>query len=276
MAEITAGMVKALRDETQLPMMECKKALQETGGDMEAAKQKLREAGKKFMQKRDDRSTDEGRIATFASIEKGVGAMVELLCESAPVATNGEFVALANDLAEQLATGPGASSPEALWSQPSPSKKGRTLEDQKDDLQNKIREVFRLARILRVSAPCGSYVHHDGKSGVLLSVEGGNAELAKDVSMHIAAMRPKVLHAEDLDPADVAKERAILKEAALKEGKPENIVDKMVEGRLRNYYAENVLTEQPFVKDEKLSVGQVAKQGGMKIRAYTYWRLGQP
>jgi elongation factor Ts len=275
MAEITAGMVKTLRDETQLPMMECKKALQETGGDMEAAKQKLREAGKKFMAKRDDRTTEEGRIATFASIEKGVGTMIELLCESAPVATNGEFVALANDLAEQLATGKGASSPEDLWSQPSPSRKGMTLEDQKDELQNKIREVFRLARILRIDSPAGSYVHHDGKSGVLLSVEGGTAELAKDVSMHIAAMRPRVLNVEDLDPADVNKERAILKEAALREGKPENIVDKMVEGRLRNFYAEHVLIEQPFVKDDKNTVGQIAKQGGMKIRQYTYWRLGE-
>jgi len=275
MAEITAAMVKALRDETQLPMMECKKALQETGGDMEAAKQKLREAGKKFMSKRDDRTTEEGRIATFASIDKGVGAMIELLCESAPVASNGEFIALANDLAQQLATGRGAKSPDDLWSQPSPSKKGMTLQDQMEELQNKIREVFRLSRILRVDTPCGSYVHHDAKSGVLVSVEGGNQELAKDVSMHIAAMRPKVLRVEDLDPADVDKERRILKEAALQEGKPETIVDKMVEGRLRNFYAENVLTEQPFVKDDKQTVGQIAKQGGMKILDFVYWRLGE-
>lgn len=275
MAEITAAMVKSLRDETQLPMMECKKALQETGGDMEAAKQKLREAGKKFMSKRDDRTTDEGRIATFASIENGVGAMVELLCESAPVANNSEFVALANDLAQQLATGKGTASPEELWTQPSPSRKGMTLEDQKDELQNKIREVFRLTRILRIDAPSGSYVHHDGKSGVLLAVEGGNAELAKDISMHVAAMRPQVLNVDDLDPAEVEKERAVLREAALKEGKPENIVDKMVEGRLCNFYAEHVLTEQPFVKDDKSTVGQVAKKGGMKIRQFAYWRLGE-
>ena len=227
------------------------------------------------MAKRDDRSTEEGRIATFASVEKGAGAMIELLCESAPVASNGEFVALANDLAEQLATGKGAKTAEELWSQPSPSRKGMTLEEQKDELQNKIREVFRLSRLMRLDTPCGSYVHHDAKSGVLLSVEGGNAELAKDVSMHVAAMRPKVLHVEELDPAEVAKERAVLKEAALKEGKPENIVDKMVEGRLRNFYAEHVLTEQPFVKDEKNTVGQIAKQGGMKIRGFTFWRLGE-
>jgi elongation factor Ts len=275
MAEITATMVKTLRDETQLPMMECKKALQETGGDMEAAKQKLREAGKKFMNKRDDRTTEEGRLATFASIDKKVGAMVELLCESAPVAANGEFVALANDLAEQLATGPGAASPDDLWSQPSPSRKGMKLEDQKDELQNKIREVFRLSRILRIDAPCGSYVHHDAKSGALLSVEGGNVELAKDISMHVTAMRPKVLSVADLDPKEVDRERAVLKEAALQEGKPENIVDKMVEGRLRDFYALHVLSEQRFIKDDKQTIGQIAKQGGMKIRGFTYWRLGE-
>jgi elongation factor Ts len=150
-----------------------------------------------------------------------------------------------------------------------------TLEDQKDELQNKIREVFRLSRILRVNSPSGSYVHHDAKSGVLLSVEGGNADLAKDISMQIVAMRPKVLHVAELDPAEVDRERAVLKEAALREGKPANIVDKMVEGRLRNFYAEHVLTEQPFVKDDKNTVGQVAKNGGMTIRQFVFWRLGE-
>src|SRR5688572_15339094 len=140
MPEITAEMVKRLRDETQLPMMDCKKALSEAGGDMEAAKQKLREEGKKFMGKRQDRMTEEGRIGVYASVGGKVGAMIELQCESAPVANNAEFVQLANDLAKQLATGPGAKTPEQLWAQPSPTKKGMTLEDQRDELQNKIRE----------------------------------------------------------------------------------------------------------------------------------------
>src|SRR4030065_739731 len=117
MAEITAALVKRLRDETQLPMMECKKALQQAGGDMELAKRKLREAGKKFMGGRLDRRTEEGRIAIFGSLKPGVGAMIELQVESAPVAANDEVIALANDLARQLATGPGAESAEKLWSQ---------------------------------------------------------------------------------------------------------------------------------------------------------------
>jgi len=274
MAEITAAMVKALRDSTQLPMMECKKALAESDGDMEVAKQKLREAGKKFMGKRQDRTTDQGRIGVYARTDEGVGAMIELQCESAPVATNEEFIQLANDLAEQLATGPGAATADQLWAQPSPSKNGLTLEEQRDELQNKIREVFRLARLQRIDAPCGAFVHM-AKIGVLLAVEGGNDELAKDVALHIAAMNPKSATKEDLDPSLVEAEREIQLERARKEGKPENILAKMIEGRMRNFYAEHVLAEQPFVRDEKQTVGGLAKAGGMKLVGFHRWQLGE-
>jgi len=274
MAEITAAMVKQLRDATQLPMMECKKALNVSGGDVEAAKQALRESGKKFMGKRQDRSTDEGRIGVYASIADGVGTIIELQCESAPVAVNEEFVELANDLAKQLAIGPGAATAEELWAQLSPSKSGQTLEDQRDEIQNKIREVFRLARLERFDAPSGAFVHM-AKIGVLLEVEGGNDELAKDVSMHIAAMNPQATTKEDLDAGLVAQERETLSEAARKEGKPENIIEKMIEGRMRNFYAEHVLEEQPFVRDEKQTVGAFAKAGGMKLVRFIRWQLGE-
>ncbi len=274
MAEITAAMVKKLRDDTQLPMMECKKALSEANGDMEVAVQTLRESGKKFMGKRQDRSTDEGRIGIYASVGESVGAIVELQCESAPVSSNEEFIQLANDLAKQLATGPGASSPEDLWAQPSPSKEGATLEEQRDEIQNKIREVFRLARIERFDAPSGGFVHMS-KIGVLLEVEGGNDELAKEVCLHIAAMNPLALTKDDLDLAKVEEERELQKERARKEGKPENIIEKMIEGRMRNYYAEHVLEEQPFVKDDKQTVGNVAKAGGMKLKKFVRWQLGE-
>ncbi|MCA9237131.1 MAG: translation elongation factor Ts [Planctomycetales bacterium] len=274
MPTITADMVKQLRDDTQLPMMECKKALAESGGDMEAAKQALREAGKKFMGKRQDRSTDEGRIGVYASVADKVGAMIELKCESAPVAGNDEFIALAGDLARQLATGPGAKTAEELWAQPAPSKSGQTLEEWRDDVQNKIREVFNLARMERFDAPCGGFVHM-AKIGVLVEVEGGNDELAKDVALHIAAMNPKAAVKDDLDQELVEKEREIQKERARAEGKPENIIEKMIEGRMKNFYAENVLTEQPFVKDESTTVGQLAKEGGMKIKRFIRWQLGE-
>jgi elongation factor Ts len=221
-------------------------------------------------------ATEFGRFGIYFGLDKSVGAMVELKCESAPVTQNDEFIQLANDLARQLALGPGAATADELLAQPSPSKKGSTLAQQKADLFNRIREVFNIGRMVRIDGPCGGYSHNAKTvAGVLVAVEGGTDEAAKDISMHIAAMRPKALNVGDLDPALVAKEREILREAALKEGKPANIVDKMVEGRLHSFYAEKVLCEQPFVKDDKLTVGKFAAQHNLKIKQFVHWELGQ-
>jgi elongation factor Ts len=190
------------------------------------------------------------------------------------VAKHEDVVALANDLAKQLATGPGAKTPEDLWKQPAPSRKGVTLQQWKDELEGKMREVLRLTRIHRVDAPSGGFVHL-AKIGVLVQVAGGNDELAKDVALHIAAQNPKATNIADLDKALVEKERAILTEQAKKEGKPENIIAKMIEGRMRNFYAEHVLSEQPFVKDDKQTVGKVAGAGGMKLVKFVRWQLGE-
>lgn len=273
MAEITAQAVKALRDRTGLPMMECKKALQEVGGDEAAAIEHLRKAGKKTMEGRAGRETAFGRMGVYADVDKGVGALVELRCESAPVAGSAEVVQFASDLAKQLALGPGAQTPEELLSQPSPSHEGQTLGEVKDDLENRIREVIKISQLARIDAPCGGYAHHTGTHGVLTEVEGLNQQLANEISMHIAAMRPDVVAVEDLDPAVVEKEREILASAARSEGKPENIIGKMVEGRLRNFYAERVLNEQPFVKDNDKTVGKVAKEAGGKVIRFIHWQL---
>jgi elongation factor Ts len=275
MAEITAAAVKALRERTGLPMMDCKRALEEAGGDAEGAIEILRKAGKKSMEKRSGRETSSGRIAIDARAEVGVGTMVELLCESAPVAANDQFVQLAHDLARQLATGPGAATPDTLLDQPSPSQAGETLRQQFEDLNNRIREVFKVNRIARIDAGCAGYVHHNGSVGVLLQYEGGNPELAKDICMHVAAMRPSSVSVQDLDPELVNKEREIQKDIARQEGKPENIIEKMIEGRMRNFYAERCLLEQPFVKDDKQTVGQVAKAAGMKVVRFVHWEVGK-
>jgi elongation factor Ts len=272
MAEITAAMVKTLRDKTDLPMMECKKALLETGGDPTAAEDWLRKQGLKIQATRSDRQTSEGRIAVYATDK--VGAMIELLCESAPVTANDEFIQLTKDLAQQVATGPGAATADELLKQPSPSRKGQTLAQQKDDLFNKIREVFNVGRIVRFDGPCVGYVHHDGKTAALVQISGGTPELGKDIAMHIVAMKPKVLNREDLDAATVAKEREILSEAARKEGKPENIIEKMIDGRMRSYYAEAVLVDQPFMKDDKITVGKLAQSHGAKLVRFARWQLG--
>jgi len=276
MAEITAAAVKALRESTGLPLMDCKKALTECEGNEEAAVQWLRERGLKVMGGKADRETAFGRFGIYSGLDKPIGAIVELKCESAPVAKNEEFVQLANDLAQQLATGPGASSAEELLAQPSPSKPGKTLGDQRDELMNKIREVFKVGRLQRIAGATGGYSHNAGTiAGVLTGVKGGNDVAAKDVCMHVAAMRPAALNVETLDPAEVEKERHILREAALQEGKPENIVDKMVEGRIRSYFAERVLLEQPFVKEPKQSVGQYAQDNKMEITEFIHWVLGE-
>jgi elongation factor Ts len=274
MAQISAAAVKAFRTRTGLPMMDCKKALEEAGGDEELAVEELRKRGQQLMDKRSDRETAFGRFGLYIGTDKSSGAMVELLCESAPVTTNEEFAQLADDLAEALANS-GAATAEELLAQPSPSKSGTTLGEQKDDLFNRIREIFNVGRMIRVDGTCGGYMHHAGTTaGVLLEIEGGSDTAAKDVSMHVAAMKPDALDKDSIDPVIVDKERNILKQAALAEGKPENIVEKMVEGRLRNFYAERCLLEQAFVKDDKQSVGQYAKSSDMQVKNYHHWVIG--
>lgn len=276
MAEITAALVRQLREETNLPMMDCKQALTEAGGDKEAAKDLLRKKGLKIQEGRGGRETSFGRFGIYAGVDKKTGAIVELKCESAPVAGSAEFIELANDLAKQLATGPGAATADELLAQPSPSHPGKTLREVKDDMFNRIREVFNVGRMERVEGSCGGYSHNAGTvSGVLVQVDGGTDEAAKDVSMHIAAMRPLAVNKEEVDPTVVAKERQILRDAALAEGKPANIVDKMVEGRLKNFYAEKVLLEQPFVKENSMTVGQYADSKGMKVKKFVHWEMGK-
>ena len=275
MAEVTAATVRALRDKTGLPMMDCKKALNETQGDEAAAIEWLRKNGLAILGTRTDRETSFGRYGLYFGTDKKTGAIVEVKCESAPVAGSEDFITFVNDMAQALATGGEAASADELLTRPAPSKKGMTLLDVKNDMFNRIREVFNVGRFKRFEGTCGGYSHNSGTvSGVLLEIEGGNDSAAKDVCMHVAAMRPVALSTAEVDPALVEKERSFLREQALAEGKPANIVDKMVEGRLRNFYAERVLTEQPFVKDDKQSVGKFAEAHSMKLKRFIHWEMG--
>lgn len=279
MAAITAAAVMALREKTGLPMMECKKALSECGGDTEQAVEWLRKQGIKTQAMRADRETSMGRLAVYTDLEKGVGSIIELKCESAPVAGSPDFRDLANDLAKTLALGPGAVTADELLAQKSQDHPDKTLAEVKDDLFNRMREVFDLSRICRIDAPCGGYAHHDGSKAALVEVAGNVAgpeatEVAKDVAMHIVALAPKAISKDDLDQAVVEKEREILTEAARSEGKPENIIQKMIEGRLRNFFSECVLLEQPFVKDDKQRVGKLVESAGLDIKRMEHWKLG--
>jgi elongation factor Ts len=276
MPEVTAADVKKFREKTGLPLMDCKAALSEAGGDEGKAIELLRKRGQAISEKRGDRETAFGRFGLWCGQDKSAGAIVEFKCESAPVAGNDEFIQLANDLARSLAENPKVQTVEELLALPSPSKAGQTLGEVKDDMFNRIREVFNVGRFARFEGGTGGYSHNSGTvAGVLLSVEGGTDDLAKDICMQIVAMRPAALSRDEIDPELVDKEREILSEAARKEGKPESIIEKMVEGRLRNFFAERVLLDQPYVKDDKKSVGQFAKDNGMVVKKYVHWVLGE-
>jgi elongation factor Ts len=202
---------------------------------------------------------------------------VELKCESAPVTQNEEFIQLADCMAQALATASTEiTTGDELLALPSPVKSGMTIGEQKAELFNRIREKFDVGRFAKFDGVCGGYSHNSGTvAGVLLQIEGGTDEAAKDVAMHIAAMRPAALTTEELDKSEIEKEREFLRAAAIKEGKPESIVDKMVEGRLRQFFAEKVLLEQPFVKDDKQTVGQYVKGSGMQVKKFVFYILGQ-
>lgn len=268
MADITAAMVKSLRDKTQLPMMECKKALQQADGDEEKAIEFLRKSGKAKMSGRTDRETAEGRIEIYTAAN-GVTGMIEIQCESAPVATNDQFATLAKNLAKQLAEGPGAATPEELLAQ-------GDLQLQFDDLMNKIREVFKLKRVVRVEGNVGTYVHHDFKTGVIVCVEGDNAEVANRICMQICAMNPRSVSVDDLDPEVVKKEREIAEEQtrAANSNKPDNIIAKIVEGRVKAVLKEICLLDQPFIMDSNKSVGDVAKEAGLTVKKFYRWGVG--
>lgn len=275
MADISAGAVKALREKTGLPLMDCKSALTEAGGDESKAIAILRERGLKLSEKRSDRETAFGRFGIYAGGDKPAGAMVELKCESAPVAGNEEFIQLANDFAEALAKS-NVKSVEELRAQPSPSKPGQTVGEQFEELFNRIREKFEIGRMVRIEGPTGGYSHNSTTvAGVLLGLQGNNDAVSRDIAMHVAAMSPAALNADELDPALIEAERKTLTELALKEGKPANIVEKMVEGRLRQFLAERVLLEQAFVKDEKQSVGNFAKASGLSVHKFVHHVLGE-
>lgn len=279
MAEITAAAVKSLREKTDLPMMECKKALTAAGGDEAKAIQILQEQVGKVIGKRADNATDEGRIFIASNDDGSEVAAVEILCESAPVASGESLAKFGNALAEHLLNGPGAASGEELLSQSPSDGGGKTFQQVYEEMVNKIREKIVIGRVARVKGTVGTYVHHDGKTGAIFVAEGNakDASVLRDVAMHIAAMKPEVTNVEDLDPAVVQAARDRLSEEARATGKPENIIEKIVDGRMSVFYRDEagVLVEQPFAKDDSKSVRQVLAESGLKAKSFVLWVLGK-
>jgi elongation factor Ts len=276
--EVNAADVKKLRDRTGMQMMKCKAALTQAGGDMEKAVEILRLSNKDAQDKTASRETAEGRIGVYIDPARKVGAIVEVRCESAPVAKNEMFLQLSNDLARQIAL-KGADSAAALLAQPLIDDPARTVNDRIGDIVGLMRENVKVARMARLEGILGEYIHHDGSVGVMLQVEGekGDPVVLRDVCMHIAAKSPMTALREQVPQDKIDKEMEIARAQALETGKnkPANIIEKIAEGKLRTWFEENVLAEQKFVKDETKTVGELLKGVGLKLKSFVRLRVGE-
>jgi elongation factor Ts len=281
---ISAKMVAELRERTGASMMECKRALEAAGGDIEAALDNLRKAGLKSADKRASRDTGQGLVGYAASADGKCGAMVALCCETDFVALNDEYAALLSKICAVALAKPFASV-EALNTLPLPGTSG-SVEDAIKALIGKIGENIRISQAVRLSTTSGkiaSYVHHDKKKGALVAVDtlGKPAdEFLKDLCMHIVATMPvpECLSRSEVSAEAIEREKAVLRETDDIKKKPVEMHDKIIQGRLEKYYAERVLPEQPWLKDDKLTVQKVlvaATSAGAKIEAFARFQIGK-
>jgi len=260
---INAGMVKELRERTGVGMMECKKALVETDGDMDAAVEMLRKSGLAGADKKAGRVAAEGVIALAVSDDGKRAVMAEINSETDFVARDKDFQGFANAVARTVLE----SNPKDLDALLAASTEGgESVEEARKALIATLGENIQVRRFttMESSGDIGAY-SHGGKIGVLVSVNGGNAELAKDIAMHVAAMNPQYVSPDDVPAAEVAKEREILIAQAKDSGKPDNIIEKMVDGRLHKFLNENTLLGQPFVKDTDITVGKLVEKDGAVV-----------
>ena len=279
MAEITASMVKELRERTDAPMMECKKALAEAGGDMAKAEEILRVKLGNKASKAASRIAAEGIVGVSVSADGALATMVEVNCETDFVAKNDDFIAFARDLAKLVADKAPAdvSALSAL-----PLGEG-TVESIRMALVGRIGENMSIRRFSRMQAKgrIAHYVHGGSKIGVLVDVSGGDAELGKDLAMHIAASKPKALDASGVPAEAIETERRVAAEKAAedaaKSGKsiPPEILAKRVEGTVQKYLKEVTLLGQPFVKDDKISIEQLLKNKGAKVEQFVLYVVGE-
>ena len=263
MADITAAMVKALRELTGLSMMDCKNALVEAAGDIAKAQDILRKKGLTSAEKKASRATGEGLVVIQTAPAGGSATMIEVRCETDFCARNGEFRAMAAEVARLASAGPDG----AIEASPAMTAAVQAC-------LAKIGENMAFARGVKISAPrVGVYVHHNGKVGVVIGVEGEVAEpLLTELCQHIAFHDPMGVTAEDI-PADfIEREKRLAVEQAVESGKPKDIAEKMVAGKLKKALAKNALLEQPFVRDETRSVREVL--GAAKVTAFARFAIG--
>ncbi|ELV07842.1 translation elongation factor Ts [Wohlfahrtiimonas chitiniclastica] len=270
MANITAAMVKELRERTGSAMMDCKKALTETNGDMEAAIDLMRKNGLAKADKKSDRAAAEGLLLVRQNGTKAL--ILEVNCETDFVTKNEDFLKFANDAAD-IALNNDVNTVEELAAQPL---NGSTVDEVRKGLIAKIGENMNVRRltVLNATGTIGGYVH-GGRIAAIVEVQGGDEELAKDVAMHIAAANPVCIDASEVPAELLEKEREIYSAQAAESGKPADIVEKMVEGRIRKYLEEVTLEGQAFIKDPDMSVGKLLKSKSAKVTAFVRFELGE-
>ncbi len=273
---VTANLVKELREKTGAGMMDCKKVLTETDGDMEKAAELLRERGITKAAKKSSRIAAEGLVAAYLSDDKKVGAVVEVNSETDFVAKNEEFKTFVNNVVKQIALN-NPKDVEELLAQKYIDDESKTVSEALTDKIAKIGENMSIRRFVRFTSNglVEKYIHGEGKIGVLVSMEGGNEEVAKDVCMQIAAARPEYLDRNSVPQERVQKEMEILKAQAMNEGKPAEIAEKMVQGRIGKFYGEICLVDQPFVKDPNIKVSDLLSSKGAKVIEFARIEKGE-
>ncbi len=272
MSQITATTVKELRDLTGLGMMECKKALQETGGSIKEAEDLLRIKRGSKASKVSGRIAAEGAISVHLDTEGKVGALVEVNCETDFVGKDKNFKNFVESTAK-VAVQERVNSVEGLSDR---SIQGETIESIRQSLVMKLGENMSIRRVALVEAvgTLGYYIH-GGRIGVLVDFEGGDAELGKDLAMHVAAMKPLAVSGEQISKDIIDREKQIARERALDAGKPEQIVDKIVEGTVRKYLAEVTLLGQTFVKNDKQTIQELLKSKEAKVHGFNMFIVGE-
>ena len=272
MAAITAAMVKELRLKTDAPMMECKKALTEADGDMAKAEEILRVKLGNKANKAASRITAEGVVAVFISEDRKTGAILEVNSETDFVAKNPEFIQMAKDAVKLVAE----KNPADLAALAALPLGEGTVEDVRKALIGKIGENMTFRRFERIEAQglLSSYIH-GSRIGVLVDIKGGDDEVAHDIAMHIAASKPKAIDETGIDPEMIAAEHRIAVEKAREAGKPEAMLERIAEGSVKKFMKEVTLLNQPFVKDDKKTVGELLKQNDAVANAYTLYVVGE-
>jgi len=269
---ISASMVKELRERTGAGMMECKKALVETDGDMDGAIELLRKSGQAKADKKAGRIAADGRVVIAAADNKA--SIVEVNSETDFVANDENFVAFAESVAA-AAQRSGAADVESLNAEALAD--GRSVEQARTDLIAKVGENITVRRAAQVEATgsLGSYIHAGAKIGAVVALDGGSDDLARDIAMHVAAINPVCIDESGVPAETLENERRIVSEEAAQSGKPPEIIEKMVNGRMAKYLKEITLVGQPFVKDDKVTVGKLLKDAGASVTGFVRYEVGE-